>query len=661
VALQKETEGLIRDGMAKRANEELGKLLGHADMPVRQASQFELATRAMNPQGLATSAQVFAKAAGDTAAANPLARLHGIWGLGQLAAKNANALNPLPALLGDANPEVRAQAAKALGEGKIAAAGEKLTALLKDPENRVRFFAAMSLGKIGHKAAFEPLVAMLAENDDKDPILRHGGVMGLKGCGTPEQIAALSKNPSIAVRGDACVALRHLKSPLVAAYLQDADESVVLEAARAIHDVPIEAALPALAALTSNPALKNVHTLSRAVNAHYRLGKSENAKALAAYAASAAPEAARKEAVDALSEWGKPSAKDRLLNQWRPIADRGPGDAVTAVSAAVPALLKDAPGGVQEMVAKMIAKLSIPGVGEPLAQLASNDKAGSAARIEAIKALAALKDVNLAKAARAAVLDKDAKIRAEGLQALAGADPAAAVKVIAEIVNTGTVVEKQGGVLALAQMKGPDAEAVLGGLLDKLVANQLPGEIQLDVIEAAKKRNSAALKDKLAKYQAALPATDDLAKYRVSLLGGSADNGRKIFREKAQTECLRCHKCEIGDSQVGPELTRIGATKDRASLLESIVLPNKKISEGFETVVLTLKNGDVAAGTLAGQDASGVKLKVLDAQGKVQLQTVPAAEIKERQTAPSPMLPGMGEILTRSELRDLIEYLATRK
>jgi len=604
---------------------------------------------------------VLASAAGNASAANPLSRLHGIWGLGQLAEKNSTALNSLPALLADADAEVRAQAAKVLGDFKVATAGDKLTALLKDKENRVRFFAALSLGKIGHKPAFEPLVAMLAENDDKDPILRHGGVMGLKGCGTPEQIAGLSKHPSVAVRGDASVALRHMKNPLVAAYLKDTDESVVLEAARAIHDVPIEAALPALAALTANPALKNPHTLSRAVNAHYRLGKAENAKALAAYAASAAPEGARKDALDALSEWGKPSPKDRLLNQWRPLADRGPGDAVTAVSAAVPALLKDAPGGVQEMVAKMIAKLSIPGVGEPLAQLASNDKAGSAARIEAIKALAALKDVNLAKAARAAVLDKDAKIRTEGLQALAGADPGAAVKVIAEIVNTGTVVEKQGGVLALAQMKGPDAEAVLGGLLDKLVAHQLPGEIQLDVIEAAKKRNSAALKDKIAKYEASLPPADDLAKFRVSLLGGNADNGRKIFREKAQTECLRCHKCEIGDSQVGPELTHIGATKDRASLLESIVFPNKKISEGFETVVLMLKNGDVAAGTLAGQDAAGVKLKVLDAQGKMQIQTVPAATIKERQTAPSPMLPGMGDILTRSELRDVIEYLATRK
>jgi len=169
------------------------------------------------------------------------------------------------------------------------------------------------------------------------------------------------------------------------------------------------------------------------------------------------------------------------------------------------------------------------------------------------------------------------------------------------------------------------------------------------------------LKAKVAKFEASFAATDELAKYRTALLGGNAESGQKIFREKAQTQCLRCHKCEIGDSVVGPELTRIGATKDRADLLESIVLPNKKIAEGFETLVLTLTNGDIVAGTVASQDATGVKLKVADAQGKVQVQTVPLAQIKERQAAPSPMTPGMGEMLTRAELRDLIEYLATLK
>ena len=242
-----------------------------------------------------------------------------------------------------------------------------------------------------------------------------------------------------------------------------------------------------------------------------------------------------------------------------------------------------------------------------------------------------------------------------------GVDPAAAVKIIGEIVNTGSVVEKQAGVSALGQLKSTEAETLLESLVDQLIAKQLPGEIQLEVLDAATKRGTSKLKAQVTKYDSSLQADDDLAKWRVSLLGGNAESGRKIFREKAQTECLRCHKCEVGESVVGPELTHIGATKDRAYLLESIVWPSKTIADGFETVVITLKNGDIVAGTLAGQDATGLKIKTPDAQGKLQTQTVPLTEIKERQTAPSPMLAGMGDLLSRSELRDLIEYLATLK
>jgi quinoprotein glucose dehydrogenase len=588
--------------------------------------------------------------------------LHAIWGLGQLAVKDAAVLAPLPALLDDADPEVRAQIANMLGNFKVAATAEKLVALLQDKENRVRFFAALSLGKIGDKAAFEPLCAMLAENNDADPILRHGGVMGLVGCATAEQIDAKKIGTPVALRGAAAVALRRLKSPLVADFLQDADESVMLDAARAIHDVPIEAAMPALAALTANESVRDPNILSRAINARYRLGGAENAKALAALTANpATPEIARKDALDALTTWADPNPKDRLLNQWRPLPARGADDATAAITSTIAPLLKDSPDSIREGVAKLAGKLSIAAAGEPLFALASDEHAGTNARVEAIKALALLKDSHLAQVAKLATSDKNPKVRSEGLQALATTDPASAVGAIAHVIDAGSIAEKQGAVLALSQIKTPEAEALIGRLLEHLIAGQLPPEIQVDALEAAKKQASPRIKEMLARYEASLPATDDLAKYRVALLGGDADRGRKIFREKAETQCLRCHKCEMGDSQVGPELTHIGAAHDRAYLLESVIYPSKVIAPGFDTVILQLTDGNVVGGRLAGEDASNLKIETFDAKGKPVTTTVAKATVKQRDSAPSPMPPGMGEILTRAELRDVIEYLATRK
>ncbi len=489
-ALQKETEKLISEGMTKRPETELAKLLAHADQRVRQAAQFELAKRG------GASANVLAKVAAETKSANPLARLHGIWGLGQLAAKNGKVLDSLPALLGDSDPEVRAQSAKVLGDFKVAAAGGKLVTLLTDKENRVRFFAAMALGKIGHKAGFEPLCAMLAENNDQDPILRHGGVMGLVGCATAEQIAAKAKGTPVALRGAAAVALRRLKSPLVAEFLKDADETVVLDAARAIHDVPIEAAMPALAALTSSKAIKDTNILGRAINARYRLGGTENAQALAVFAAnSATVEVARKDAIDALTEWADPNPKDRLLNEWRPLPKRGSENATAAMTPVIASILTEAPDSIRETVARLAAKLSIAAAGEPLFALASNERAGTGARVEAIRALATLKDKHLAQIAKLAVSDKNPKVRNEGLQALAATDPATAVGSIAQVIETGAVPERQGALLALSHIRSKEAAALLGQLMDKLIAGQLMPEIQVDVLEAAKEQGSAPLND----------------------------------------------------------------------------------------------------------------------------------------------------------------------
>ncbi len=213
--LQAETQKLIEEGMSKRPETELAKLLAHPDMRVRQAAQFELAGR---DAGKAVAA--FANVAKSNA--TQLARLHAIWGLGQIAENGSlagQALGPIVPLLDDADAEVRAQAAHVLGDHHVTAIGEKLTALLKDKESRVRYFAAMGICKVAYKAAFEPVCALLAENNDKDPILRHGGVMALTSIATPQQLASKTADPSAAVRVGAVLALRRQKSPEIARFL----------------------------------------------------------------------------------------------------------------------------------------------------------------------------------------------------------------------------------------------------------------------------------------------------------------------------------------------------------------------------------------------------------------------------------------------------------
>jgi quinoprotein glucose dehydrogenase len=650
-AQQAEVKKLLAEGMKARPDAELEKLLAHDDQRIRQAAQFQLAEKGAVAV-LTNSAQK---------GPNLLARLHGIWGLGQIGGKQPAVLGTVASLLGDGDGEVRAQAARVLGDRQFPAANDQLVGLLKDPHARARFYAAVALGKAAHKPAVEPLFAMLAENADKDPILRHGGVMGLTGCADPEELVAKSGDGNVSVKVGAVLALRRQKSPQIATFLRDADRSIVLEAARAIYDAPIEGALPALAEVLGDLRMTNQHVVLRGVNAHYRLGKPENAQALADYAANAgARQAGRREALTVLAAWANPSPKDRLTFQWRPLPGRPADAAVTALNPLIASLLKDTPGDVQEAAAAASAKLGLTGAGEALAALVANDRGDKDARAEALRALAALKDSRLATSAKHALTDRDPKLRAAGLKALVAADAAAALKAISEVLTSGApTAEKQGAVLALAESTSPDAERLLGGLMDDLIAGRLAPEVQLDVYEAAKKRPGLA--GKVQQWKTGLPANDSLANYKLSLYGGDPTRGKKIFREHGQAQCFKCHKAEGGDSLVGPDLTKIGAQKDRVYLLGSIVFPNKEIAQGFQIVVLELKDGSTVAGRLLAESPANLQVETVDGQGKPQTMTVTPDKVKTRTSAPSPMPENLREQISRSDLRDLVEYLATRK
>src|SRR5204862_4619685 len=114
-----------------------------------------------------------------------------------------------------------------------------LIQLLRDPVPRVRFFAATSLGKLGRREALPPVFTMLRQNADADPYLRHAGVMALTWIGDTDALVRAAKDNSPAVRMAVRLALRRFERAEIALFLQDPAPAIVLEAARAINDVPI--------------------------------------------------------------------------------------------------------------------------------------------------------------------------------------------------------------------------------------------------------------------------------------------------------------------------------------------------------------------------------------------------------------------------------------
>jgi len=647
----RETKQIIASDFTRKSADELVRLLGHADWRVRLEAQFTLAER--GAESVARFAQVLKHDDGAR-----YARWHATWGLGQLAAKHRQAIDVLKPLLADRDSEVRAQAAKLLGDHRVAEAFDDLVARLRDENARVRFFAAQSLGKLKRPEAAEPLLALLEENNDEDEYLRHAAVMGLVGSNNLSALAASARSESRAGRMGVLLTLRRLGRPEVALFLRDADKGIVREAAIAINDAPIDGAMADLAALLANP-VPDEPTMLRAINANFRLGQPEHAKALAEYAArNGGSPKLRAEALAQLAFWPKPPARDRVVGVFRPVASatRDVAAARQAIEQAMPALFAaGSPEEGQLAALATVEALQGRGAADTLVAVVRDSAQTGAARAAAFKALDQLKDSRIPELLTLAGQSDAPALRLAALPVAARISPDTAAPLLERLVKEGNGQEQKAAYQALATSTHPSTDRLLKEQLVKLEQGEIPGAAQLELLEAAAKRENAEIKRLIEQREAALASsTDPLAPYRVALEGGNARAGARIFWGQPVMACIRCHTAGGGGGDAGPSLATIGKRMTREQLLEAVVKPNATIAPGFDSVVVTLKKGGVVGGTVAEETATSLRLR--DADGKIT--EGKKADIAAREGAPSSMPEIYGAILTKTELRDLIEFLS---
>ncbi len=438
--------------------------------------------------------------------------------------------------------------------------------------------------------------------------------------------------------------------------MNDAEPALVLEAARAISDVPIEEARPALARLNAHANLLDPLAL-RVLNACFRGGTLEDAHALARFAADESrSEVTRIEALEMLAEWPQPSGRDRVMGLWRPLATRPAENAVLALSPLVATILESGPENVVRAAALGCNQLKVVAARAALVDVFRKPTLGSTTRCEALKALATIGDANLESMVKEAVADQDATFRSEGRRWLAKLKPVDAVPLLVAVMQEGDVSEKQSAIQTLGELDCDAADQVLASWLTKLSAGEVPPEIQLDLITVCEQRTAnGQLIEQLAVYNAARPRDDALAAYRECLSGGSAQRGRTLFFEKTEVACLRCHRVGTRGGEVGPVLNSIGLRENREYLLEAIVSPDRKIAKDFESVVLALDSGEVLTGVFKGEDDREVRLMTPEGQ----LLKIEKARIEERSRGPSAMPDQASKLLSKAEIRDLVEFLSS--
>jgi len=137
----------------------------------------------------------------------------------------------------------------------------------------------------------------------------------------------------------------------------------------------------------------------------------------------------------------------------------------------------------------------------------------------------------------------------------------------------------------------------------------------------------------------------------VANLKGNPEKGKTLFTSQS---CISCHTDSPGQAPKGPHLVDIGKRYKRVEIIESILKPEAKIAQGFETFAFITNKGKVLTGFVVLESSDQIAIRQTNGVGV----NIPKKEIEERNALKTSMMPNaLANNLTPEQLADLIAYL----
>jgi putative membrane-bound dehydrogenase-like protein len=575
-------------------------------------------------------------------------RLNAVWALCRMHSSTAREASRKA--LGDRDATVREAAVHTVFCHRDREALEALLPLLKDRSASVRRETATALGVLGARKAVPAMLAALA--DDNDRLLEHALIYALIEIDDRAGLLPGLEDKSPRVRRGALSALDQM----------DHGKLKAAEVVRLLGSEDLTLERTALEVVSRHPgwAREIVGFLGKGL-ADAKTSSERLASLRGVLAAFSGDAGVQQLVADSLARTAtRPPVRLLLLEvmarsdlkdwpkSWSPPVEKSlgcqdSGEVSQAIAAAAASRsrrfdrqLRDlAADSARPRAVRVAAAAAFAGSGKSLPKKVfellvdqCGDKAHPIERLAAARALAGAR------------LDQGQIGQVAGL--LARAD-LLALPVLANALEKGT--DKETGLVMVASLaKSPGLGNLTATRLERLLAGY-PKEVRR-AAEPLLKRLRARTEDQ-AKRVAQLS--------KQVLKGGDSQKGRQVFRDR-RALCLTCHRIGNEGENIGPDLSRIGAARTRADLLEAIVMPSASFARGFEPYVITTKKGKVFTGIISRQTGDTVFLRTAD---RLEVR-IPRSEIAELDPGKISIMPqGLDQNLTIEELRDLLAFLAS--
>jgi putative membrane-bound dehydrogenase-like protein len=267
-------------------------------------------------------------------------------------------------------------------------------------------------------------------------------------------------------------------------------------------------------------------------------------------------------------------------------------------------------------VVRTLSLRNTPDAWALLSQVASNEREVNAIRGDAIAGLSRTNDSRYVDLLLKLAAQKDQVLKKEAFRALR---------------RQPNITEHPDLLSRLKDDQVPETEAVVAILED-------PQSVE-------KRRPSIENPQGWVEYLEKLPGTPDV------------ESGRRVFFHGGLASCSDCHRWDGRGNVVGPELSMVSRQGDTASILHSLLEPNRDVAPQFFASAIELEDGTTFTGILLRSSNTEV---FRDSQGKER--SFPKKDIVERKELKSSLMPiELWKHLTDNEIRDLLAFLNSNR